>query len=122
MRILSMTATFGKLDNETLTLGSGLNVLSAPNEWGKSTWCAFLTAMLYGIDTRERSRGDSLADKEKYMPWSGKPMAGTLRILHQGRDITIQRSTRGRTPMGEFLAYETQTGLTVRELTAENCG
>ena len=122
MRILSMTATFGKLNGETLTLDKGLNVLSAPNEWGKSTWCAFLTAMLYGIDTRERSRGDILADKEKYLPWSGKPMAGTLRILHQGRDITIQRRTRGRTPMGEFLAYETQTGLTVRELTAENCG
>ena len=122
MRILSMTATFGKLDGETLTLGSGLNVLSAPNEWGKSTWCAFLTAMLYGIDTRERSRGDILADKEKYLPWSGKPMAGTLRILHEGRDITIQRRSRGRTPMGEFLAYETRTGLTVRELTAENCG
>ena len=122
MRILSMTATFGKLDNETLDLRSGLNVLSAPNEWGKSTWCAFLTAMLYGIDTRERTRGDILADKEKYLPWSGKPMAGTLRILHEGRDITIQCRTRGRTPMGEFLAYETQTGLTVRELTAENCG
>lgn len=122
MRILSMTATFGKLDGETLTLDKGLNVLSAPNEWGKSTWCAFLTAMLYGIDTRERTRGDILADKEKYLPWSGKPMAGTLRILHEGRDITIQRRTRGRTPMGEFLAYETQTGLTVRELTAENCG
>ena len=122
MRILSMTATFGKLDGETLTLDKGLNVLSAPNEWGKSTWCAFLTAMLYGIDTRERTRGDILADKEKYLPWSGKPMAGTLRILHEGRDVTIQRRTRGRTPMGEFLAYETQTGLTVRELTAENCG
>ncbi len=122
MRIVSMTATFGKLDNETLDLGNGLNILSAPNEWGKSTWCAFLTAMLYGIDTRERSRGDILADKEKYLPWSGKPMAGTLRIIHDGRDITIQRRTRGRTPMGEFLAWETQTGLTVRELTAENCG
>ena len=122
MKIISMTATFGKLDHETLELNGALNVLCAPNEWGKSTWCAFLTAMLYGIDTRERSRGDILADKEKYLPWSGKPMAGTLRILHQGRDITIQRRTRGRTPMGEFLAYETQTGLTVRELTAENCG
>ena len=122
MRILSMTATFGKLDNETLHLDSGLNVLSAPNEWGKSTWCAFLTAMLYGIDTRERSRGDTLADKERYLPWSGKPMSGTLRILHEGRDITIQRRTRGRVPMGDFLAWETNTGLAVRELTAENCG
>ena len=117
-----MTATFGKLENETLELSGGLNVLSAPNEWGKSTWCAFLTAMLYGIDTRERTRGDILADKEKYLPWSGSPMAGTMRILHRGRDITIQRRTRGRTPMGDFLAFETQTGLAVRELTAENCG
>ena len=33
MRIISMTATFGKLDNETLELGFGMNVLSAPNEW-----------------------------------------------------------------------------------------
>ena len=117
-----MTATFGKLENETLELSGGLNVLSAPNEWGKSTWCAFLTAMLYGIDTRERTRGDILADKEKYLPWSGSPMAGTMRILHRGRGITIQRRTRGRTPMGDFLAFETQTGLAVRELTAENCG
>ena len=117
-----MTATFGKLDNETLILKDGLNVLTAPNEWGKSTWCAFLCAMLYGIDTRERSKADQLADKEKYMPWSGKPMEGSMRLVHEGRDITIQRRTRGRTPMGEFLAWETNTGLTVRELTAENCG
>ena len=122
MKILSMTATFGKLDNETLDLRTDLNVLSAPNEWGKSTWCAFLTAMLYGIDTRERTRGDILADKEKYLPWSGKPMSGTLRILHKGRDITIQRRPKGRQPMADFLAWETQTGLAVRELTAENCG
>ena len=122
MKIISITATFGKLEGETLELNGALNVLCAPNEWGKSTWCAFLTAMLYGIDTRERSRGENLAEKEKYLPWSGKPMEGTLRILHQGRDITIQRGPRGRVPMGDFLAWETQTGLAVRELTADNCG
>ena len=122
MTILSMTATFGKLDNETLELQPGLNILSAPNEWGKSTWCAFLTAMLYGVDTRERTTKEQLAWKERYQPWSGKPMSGTLRVLHQGRDITIQRRTRGRVPMGDFLAWETQTGLAVRELNAENCG
>ena len=122
MTILSMTATFGKLDNETLELQPGLNILSAPNEWGKSTWCAFLTAMLYGVDTRERTTKEQLAWKERYQPWSGKPMSGTLRVLHQGRDITIQRRTRGRVPMGDFLAWETQTGLAIRELNAENCG
>ena len=39
-----------------------------------------------------------------------------------GRDITIERRTKGRIPMGEFYAYETNTGLAVPELTAENCG
>ena len=122
MTILSMTATFGKLDGETLELRPGLNVFSAPNEWGKSTWCAFLTAMLYGVDTRERTTKEQLAWKERYQPWSGKPMSGTLRVEHEGKDITIQRRSRGRVPLGEFLAWETHTGLAVRELTAENCG
>ena len=122
MKILSMTATFGKLDGETLEMNRELNILSAPNEWGKSTWCAFLTAMLYGIDTRERTTKEQLADKERYLPWSGKPMSGTMRILWKDRDITIQRRARGRVPMGDFLAWETQSGVAVRELTAENCG
>ena len=63
MKILSMTATFGKLSGKTLTLEPGLNIIEAPNEWGKSTWCAFLMAMLYGIDTSSRNKAGFLADK-----------------------------------------------------------
>lgn len=122
MRIISMTATFGKLDGASIRLNEGLNVICAPNEWGKSTWCAFLTAMFYGIDTRERSSQDRIAEKEKYSPWSGKPMEGSVRMIFEGKDITIQRRTRGKVPMGEFLAYETLTGLVIPGLTGENCG
>ena len=122
MKILSMTATFGKLDGETIELRPDLDIHSAPNEWGKSTWCAFLSAMLYGIDTRERTTKEQLADKERYLPWTGKPMSGTMRILWKDRDITIQRRARGRVPMGDFMAWETETGVAVRELTGENCG
>ena len=122
MRIFSMTATFGKLEHQTLTLEPGLNVIHAPNEWGKSTWCAFLVAMLYGIDTRERSTQTTIADKERYAPWSGSPMSGQLRIDWNGRDITIERRTKGRVIFGDFKAYETQSGLPVTELTATNCG
>ena len=122
MKILSMTATFGKLDGETIELRPDLDIHSAPNEWGKSTWCAFLSAMLYGIDTRERTTKEQLAEKERYLPWSGKPMSGTMRILWKDRDITIQRRARGRVPMGDFMAWETETGVAVRELTGENCG
>ena len=122
MRILSMTATFGKLDGETLTLNPGLNVKYAPNEWGKSTWCAFLVAMLYGVDSKERTTKDSLAVKEHYKPWSGKEMSGRMEILWNGKNITLERSSKGRFPMAQFRAFETDTGLDVPELTAENCG
>ena len=122
MKIYSMTATFGKLENQTLVLQPGLNIIHAPNEWGKSTWCAFLVIMLYGLETRAKTTKTALADKERYAPWSGAAMAGRMDINWQGRDITIERYTKGRTPMGEFKAYETQTGLPVPELTGANCG
>ncbi len=122
MRIYKMTATFGKLEHETLTLEPGLNIITAPNEWGKSTWCAFLIAMLYGLDTRAKSTKTALADKERYQPWSGSPMSGRIDLNWNGRDITIERTTRRRVPLGEFKAYETISGLPVEELTAANCG
>ena len=122
MKIHSMTATFGKLENQALELRPGLNIITAPNEWGKSTWCAFLAVMLYGLDTREKTTKNTLAVKERYAPWSGSPMAGRMDLNWNGRDITIERWTKGRTPMGEFRAYETQSGLPVPELTGANCG
>ena len=122
MIIHSMTATFGKLEHETLTLKPGLNVISGENEWGKSTWCAFLLAMLYGLDTRAKTTKTSLADKEHYAPWSGTPMSGRMEINWNGRDLTLERRTSGRVPMGVFQAYETESGLAVPELTGENCG
>ena len=122
MKIRSMTASFGKLEGETLTFQPGLNVISAPNEWGKSTWCAFLTAMLYGIDSRQRAKQGQLPDKERYKPWSGAPMEGRMEIEWKGRRITLERRTHGRIPMGQFQAYETDTGISVPELTASNCG
>ena len=116
MRILSMTATFGKLSRQTLQFNDGLNIIEAHNEWGKSTWCAFLMAMLYGIDTGSRTKTGYLADKEHYAPWSGEPMSGSMEILWNDREITIQRQNKGRTPMGEVKAFETKTGIPVPEL------
>ncbi len=116
MKILSMTATFGKLSHQTLQFEEGLNIIEAHNEWGKSTWCAFLMAMLYGIDTGSRTKTGYLADKEHYAPWSGEPMSGSMDVLWNGRKITIQRQNKGRIPMGEVKAFETDTGVAVPEL------
>jgi len=122
VKIYSMTATFGKLENQTLTLQPEMNLISAPNEWGKTTWCTFLVTMLYGLDTREKTTKTTLAVKERYAPWSGSPMSGRIDLQWHGRDITIERWTKGRTMLGEFRAYETQSGLEIPELTGANCG
>ncbi len=110
MVIHQPTATFGCLDGNTLELEPGLNVINAPNESGKSTWCAFIRAMLYGIDSAERAKAGYLPDKTHYAPWSGKPMSGTMELTHGGRDITLTRSTKAaNAPMRIFSATYTGT-------------
>lgn len=123
MILLKLRASFGKLHGE-LELREGMNVLCLPNEAGKSTWSAFLLAMLYGIDTSERpsAANQGLPAKERYKPWDGSAMEGSIDLLWQGRAITIERSTARRIPMGQFRAYETASGTPVPELTGENCG
>ena len=93
MIIRTMKATFGTLAGDELKLDRGLNIIYAPNESGKSTWCAFLRAMLYGVDTAERSRGGQLPAKTKYAPWSGAPMEGEITLEHEGKSITLRRTT-----------------------------
>ena len=81
MKIEHMRATFGTLQGAELDLSDGLNIIQAPNESGKSTWCAFLLAMLYGVDTSERKTRTNLPAKEHYAPWSGSAMEGKLCVV-----------------------------------------
>ena len=123
MIIHRMQATFGTLAGDELKPGEGLNIIYAPNESGKSTWCAFLRAMLFGIDTAQRARGGKLPDKTKYAPWSGAPMEGLMELTHRGERITLRRTTaRSGAPMGEFSAVYTGTNIPVPGLTASNVG
>ena len=122
MRLKTMTAAFGRLNGQRLELSPGLNLIQAPNEGGKSTWAAFLKAMLYGIDTRDRDKKGHLADKNRYQPWSGIPMEGEITLEWQGRDITLRRGPRGNVPFGAFSAVYTGTQEPVPGLTADTCG
>ncbi len=123
MKINKLTASFGKLENETLSLHDGLNVIYAPNESGKSTWCAFIMAMLYGVDSSERARAGYLPDKLRYAPWSGAPMEGSMELTADRRDITITRRTRTKSaPMKDFSAVYTGSSVPVKELNGSNAG
>lgn len=121
MRFIQMNATFGVLQQHTLDFAPGLNIIEAPNESGKSTLAAFLRAMLYGLPTRDRGM---LADKNRFQPWSGVPMRGTLTLESERFGaVTLTRETsRSDAPMGRFSATYTGSGNTVAALTAADCG
>ncbi len=123
MKILKMRASFGKLKGE-LDLQDGMNLLTLPNEEGKSTWTAFIIAMFYGIDTKERSNqlNNGLPAKEKYRPWNGGPMEGSIDLEWKGRRITIERKSTAKAPMSLFRAYDTDSGKELGALSGENCG
>jgi len=123
MKINKLTASFGKLQNESLSFHEGLNIIYAPNESGKSTWCAFIRAMLYGVDSSERARAGYLPDKLKYTPWSGAPMEGSMELTADRCDITLTRSTRSKNaPMREFTATYTGTSIPVENMNGTNAG
>ena len=122
MIIKKLRASFGRLNGDALELEQGLNIIKAPNESGKSTWCAFIRAMLYGINTSDRDKQGYLSDKNKYLPWTGSPMSGEMELTYGGRDITLSRSTTSRGPMKEFSAVYTGTAEPVTELTGDNAG
>lgn len=123
MQFHRLSANFGGLHRQSLTLHDGLNLIHAPNESGKSTWCAFLIAMLYGINSRERDRQDYLAEKNRYAPWDGSPMMGRLDLKVGDDSITIARATqRSSVPMGSFTAVYTDTNTPVPNWTGDSCG
>ena len=121
MQIRKMNATFGKLKNDTLTLQPGLNCIYAPNESGKSTWSHFLRVMLYGINTRDRG---ALADKNRFAPWAGWAMGGSMDIVTDaGEAVTLRRDTvRQNAPMGEFSCSYTDTATQMAGITKDNAG
>lgn len=123
MTIREMTARFGVLDNETLRLEPGLNIITAPNESGKSSWCAFIRAMLYGVNASERERAGYKPDKLRYAPWSGAAMSGEMELERGGRRITLSRYTKTPSaPMREFSAVYTGTAEPVPGLTGADAG
>lgn len=120
LKIHKMYATFGKLQGQTLELKDGLNIIEAPNETGKSTWCAFLSSMFYGVNSRDRGL---MADKNRYAPWNGSPMSGRMDCKIGQREVTLIRETRRPgAPMAELSAVWSGTGQAIPGITAQNCG
>lgn len=91
-------AGFGKLKDLKMTFDDGLNVIVRDNGFGKTTLCAFIKAMFYGMPvTRSKTADDP---RKKYEPWSGKHYGGSLVYENEGKSVRIER-VFGKTLAGD---------------------
>lgn len=122
MKLLSIQGHFGNLDGQKIEFTEGLCSRVLPNGWGKTTLCAFIRVMLYGLNTAKRDTSAALSDKTRYYPLDGKPMSGRMTVEFGGRPVTIVRETTRAGLMQGFQAYYEDTGELCDRLSARNCG
>lgn len=94
MKLISANiVAFGKLKNMTVNFASGVNLFKQDNGFGKSTLCAFIRAMLYGLGyTYKTVDGVRVNDVVRYKPWDCTgTFGGSLQIEHNQKQYRIER-------------------------------
>ena len=113
-------AGFGNLQDFSYEFQDGVNVIAAPNGWGKSTFAAFLCSMFYGLgDTRARSVAEN--PRKRYAPWAGGSFGGNLEIEVDGKQYRIERFFGAKESADSFALYALDTGKLSEDFT-ENIG
>ena len=110
MRILNLyIAGFGNLQDQSFTLEDGINVISKPNGWGKSTFAAFIRSMFYGLgDSRARSVAEN--PRKRYAPWQGGSFGGSLEFEADGKRYRIERFFGSKESEDTFALFALETG------------
>ncbi|MBP5238845.1 MAG: AAA family ATPase, partial [Clostridia bacterium] len=83
-------SAFGGVKNLTLIPSGGINVITAPNESGKSTVAAFIKFIFYGFGGQRRQ---ALAENERslYMPWDGSRAGGGITLSTPEGKFRVER-------------------------------
>ncbi|MBR5507014.1 MAG: AAA family ATPase [Clostridia bacterium] len=99
---------FGKLSDVKITPSKKLNIVFAPNEAGKTTLLEFVKFVFYG--TRQKKAKNDMSFKEKYMPWNGMPMSGSIEFESNGKNYYIYRSEGARNGSKTLNVQNADTG------------
>ncbi len=120
---------FGKFHNYVIELGPHMNLLSGPNEAGKTTVFAFIYGMLFGL---KRSRGRAAAADmyTRFLPWdSPGSYEGLMLFEHGGKNYRIYRNFHKNDQSVSLICLDNQKevplphgviGDLIPELTEEN--
>lgn len=111
MKIVNVSVVaFGKLQSVNLSFNSGVNVLQNKNAFGKTTFAAFVRAMLYGLNYGYTKEGDErVNDVTRYCPWGfGGKFGGSMTVEHNGATYRIERFFGG-TARAEVLSVTNES-------------
>ncbi len=99
---------FGCLSGFHYNFQRGLNVFHAENGKGKTTFAAFLTAMLYGLGG-STTRNLSENPRKLYTPWQGGIFGGSLTFLVGEKTYRVTRTFGKKESEDTFVLYDTAT-------------
>ncbi len=81
---------FAGLSDFNLELGAGLNIIEGKNESGKSTLAAFIKFLFYGL-SGQKTNGEELSERERYLPFDSAFAGGSAVILSGGKRYVLER-------------------------------
>ena len=76
--------SFGKLNGKKITFSEGVNIIEGGNESGKSTICAFIQFLFYGLPSKT-------SEKLRYISWETSLASGSAIVKDMGIRYRIER-------------------------------
>ena len=100
-------SSFGTITDFVAVPSRGLNVISGPNESGKTSIAMFIKFMLYGMPA---TRGPAAIERKKYVNWKTGEASGALTVVtDSGEEYRIERTLADVSRGGKGSYKETVT-------------
>lgn len=107
---------FGCLKEKSINFKNGINVITLPNESGKSTVAEFIRVMLYGVNSLRFNQ------RKKYMPFGFTSMGGEMTVSLDGIDYIIRRTFGTRKSDDTIEVINAVSGALIKEFCVDNVG
>ena len=107
---------FGCIRDKSVDFDDGMNVISMPNESGKSTMAEFIRVMLYGVNSLRFNQ------RKKYMPFGNTSMGGEMTVKCGETEYIIKRTFGMRKTDDKVDVFNAVSGARIAEYSVDNVG